>query len=351
MQGLVGRVHAEDGRELPGAATFGGALQRCPLRYVLSDELVRCATSLAFAEGDRLSGCLDLIYVPAQSVWIEWSEVPRREVLKSISSLGIQVGAPARHAGALVTAGPNCRAGEIRTFWSTPTEKAYLSPIVTRFDFDRTPPATRHEPGSWCGDTALTMAEEPAIEELLTRLRFRFDDEWATYYRARCNSDAMRQAVLRSSLGGCAFDAPMLMAFFLLLGARNLLPRREVLHERLNRARARAGRSPLLEHVELSAPLDEPKSRERSSTNEAARQSPRLHHVRGHIARRGSRVFWRSPHMRGSARFGQVRSRTVTLTGAPPNAAFSGRFDQSSRNYSGARDSTPITAVAERHNT
>jgi hypothetical protein len=219
--------------------------------------------------------------------------------------------------------------------------------MVTRFDFDRTPPAIRHEPGLWCGDTALTMTEEPAIEALLTRLRFRFDNEWATYYSARCNTDAMRQAVLRSSLGGCAFDAPMLMAFFLLLGARNLLPRREVLHERLNRARARAGRTPLLEHVELSAPLDEPKSRQPSSTNEAARQSPRLHHVRGHIARRGSRVFWRSPHMRGSARFGQVRSRTVTITSGLPNVGFSGWSDQRSKNCSGARDPTSITAVAE----
>jgi hypothetical protein len=88
VQGLVGRVHAEDGRELPGAASFVSAIQRCPLRYVLSDELVRCTTSLAFAEGDRLSGCLDLIYVPAQSVWIEWSEVPRREILQNIPSLG-----------------------------------------------------------------------------------------------------------------------------------------------------------------------------------------------------------------------------------------------------------------------
>jgi hypothetical protein len=36
--------------------------------------------------------------------------------------------------------------------------------------------------------------------------------------------------------------------------------------------------------------------------------------VRGHIVRRGAAVFWRCPHLRGSARLGQVRSRTVMLT-------------------------------------
>jgi hypothetical protein len=50
------------------------------------------------------------------------------------------------------------------------------------------------------------------------------------------------------------------------------------------------------------------------ATSESGRLSPRLHHVRGHIVRRGASVFWRSPHMRGSARLGQVRSRTVDLT-------------------------------------
>jgi hypothetical protein len=39
-----------------------------------------------------------------------------------------------------------------------------------------------------------------------------------------------------------------------------------------------------------------------------------LHHVRGHIARRGDKVFWRLPHLRGSARLGVVRSRTVQLS-------------------------------------
>jgi hypothetical protein len=33
--------------------------------------------------------------------------------------------------------------------------------------------------------------------------------------------------------------------------------------------------------------------------------------VRGHLVRRGSKIFWRVPHLRGSARAGVIRKRTV----------------------------------------
>ena len=315
-QGRAARVRADDGCELPAADRFSKAIRSCPLRYVLSDELVRCATQLAYAEGDRLSACLDLIHVPAQSLWIEWADGPRREALEEIPALDAKNTAPSRHSGALVTALPNnFRSGHIRTFWSTLNEQAYLSPVVITFDLDRPPPAlTPKDPSVWRGESVLTMDGEPAIEEMLDHLRFHFDDDWAAYYHARCPTEALRAAVLRTSLGGCAFDAPMLMAFFLLLGARDLLPRQEVSHERLNHARRRDGKPPLLEHIEVSAPLDEAPARGSGQPSESFRLSPRLHHVRGHLVRRGSTVFWRSPHLRGNGRLGQVRSRTVVLT-------------------------------------
>jgi hypothetical protein len=50
-QGRNARVHVDDGRELPGSSRFSEAIRDCPSRYVLSDELARCATQLAYAEG------------------------------------------------------------------------------------------------------------------------------------------------------------------------------------------------------------------------------------------------------------------------------------------------------------
>jgi hypothetical protein len=315
-QGRSAHVFADDGRELPGASRFSEAIRGCPVRYVLSDELACCATQLAYAEGDRLSACLDLIHVPAYCLWVEWPAGPRREALKAIPALEVKEGTPTRHSGALLTAAPNCRSGQVRTFWSGTDERAYLSPIVTTFDLDRPPAAlTTTDPGVWRGETVLQLDGEPAIEELLVHLRYHFDDEWAAYYHARCHTSELRAKVLRSCLGACAFDAPMLMAFFLLLGARDLLPRQVITRERINRVRRQVGKPPLLEHIEVQAPIDKPPlTRGVSLSNASNRMSPRLHHVRGHIVRRGPAVFWRSPHLRGSARLGQVRSRTVVLT-------------------------------------
>ncbi len=315
VQGRCPSVYADDGKELPNALRFTEAVRGCPLRLVLTDELVRCATQLAFAEGDRLSACLDLVRVPAQCLWVEWADGPRRDALKAIPSLEIKDVGESRHAGVLITASANGRSGHFRAFWSTPGEHAFLSPMVTAFDFDQrsTLPDVMH-PLTWRGEAYLTMEGEPAIEELLEHLRLHFDEEWAAYYQSRCDTEVLKTAVLRSSLGGCAFDGPMLMALFLLFGARDLLPRQEVRNERINRIRRQGGKPPLLEHIQLSAPLDRPPVRGHEPFGESNRLSPRLHHVRGHIVRRGSSVFWRSPHLRGSARLGQVRSRTVLLT-------------------------------------
>lgn len=296
-------VFVDDNVELPSAHRYSEIIRACPLRYMLSDELARCATQLAFAEGDRLSACLDLIRVPAQTLWVEWAESPRREALRAIPSLELEDGAPqARHAGAFITAAPHCRCGQMRSFWSGIDERAYLSPIVTTFDLDHRPQSrSPQDATSWRGETHLRMAGEPAIEELLEHLRFHLDDEWAAYYRARCHTEELRAAVLRSLLGGCAFDAPMLLGFFLLLGARDLLPHQAVRHERLNRTRHRGGRAPLLEHIEITAPLERPACRGWAHSSESTRPSPRLHHVRGHLVRRGGSVFWRSPHRRDPA--------------------------------------------------
>jgi hypothetical protein len=99
------------------------------------------------------------------------------------------------------------------------------------------------------------------------------------------------------------------------------LPRRPLMLERLNQARLKAGRAPLLEHTEVSAPLlPEYRASGGRGGPEHVRRGPRLHHVRGHLVRRGSQLFWRVPHLRGSAHAGVVRTRTVTWTLEAPQS-------------------------------
>jgi hypothetical protein len=81
--------------------------------------------------------------------------------------------------------------------------------------------------------------------------------------------------------------------------------------------RRRTGKAALLEHVEVSAPLFSSSTASIPGMRAHERRGRRLHHVCGHIVRRGAAVFWRVAHLRGSARLGQVRTRTVELSFLP----------------------------------
>jgi hypothetical protein len=325
-QGRADLIRAPDGRVLPGAEQFSGDVHTCPVRYVLTDDLARSATRFAYAEGDRLASCLDLVHVPARSLWVEWTEAPRQAEMIGITALALREGRCAHRAGALLSTSHDCRSGNIRTFWSTSAELAYVSPVICEFDldnvFENDPLA---DPLVGRGLATVSAPPELCLDDFLGHIRFGFDTQWAAYYLDNCRTAEMRHAVLRGNLGTCAFDPPMLFAFFLMLTARDALPRRAVPMDRLNRARQRAGKVPLLDHVEVSAPLcSVSASTEEPSTSVHERRFPRLHHVCGHIVRRGSSVFWRSPHLRGSARLGHLKTRTVKLSfaAAAPVRAF-----------------------------
>jgi hypothetical protein len=317
-QGRVEPIRTDEGRSLPGAERFKSAIHACPVRFVFSDDLTCCATQLAYADGDRLASCLDLIHVPAQSLWVEWADGPRQDVLRTMALLSPQPEAQAQRAGALFSANAGGRSGEFRTFWSTPEQYTYVSPVVIHFDFDGIPRGGESAEDVF-GSAQARVERHLALglDEVLEHVRFRFDAEWSTYYQKHCISAQMRRAVWHANLGACAFDPPMLFAFFLMLCARDALPQRVIPVDRLNRSRRRAGKPPLLEHIEVAAPLFAQRSEQTSANSggvDIERRSPRLHHVCGHIVRRGTTVFWRCPHIRGSARLGQIRSRTVRLS-------------------------------------
>jgi hypothetical protein len=115
------------------------------------------------------------------------------------------------------------------------------------------------------------------------------------------------------SINSVAWDAPLILAFLLLLSAKDATRKALVSRAAINRKRLANGRSPLLDHIEVNASLEAVSSSEPGGEI-GGRQSPRLHHVRGHLVRREDRVFWRVPHLRGSGTRGTVHSRTVCLS-------------------------------------
>ena len=310
---------------LTGAADFAPAVARCPLRYVLTDELVRLCVELAYSHSEELCDCLDLLHFPAERLWIEWDEQARSDQLGQL--LPQCVGASDRQllrGGMLLSADAGGRAGSLRTFWLSRAQpgEAVLSAVETLIDLDDAPSAAAPAALFEGGAVQVGDPEDAHIDALLGCARFRLDPAWKRYYYATANSPLIRAQVLARSLT-VAFDVPMLLALLLMMNMRAGLPQTTVCCARLNLKRARLGKPALLEHIEVSCPVFAMNARARvSNSGTALRLAPRLHHVRGHLVRRHNTVFWRRPHVRGHARLGGVSSRTVELR-VPQSANYS----------------------------
>ena len=306
--------------EVTGASAFASQVERCPLRFVLGDDLTRASAELAFADGARLAGCLDLLRMPATSLWIEWNdEVHKRVIWETQSSADYDAEATGRRVGVLLRGSVDGCTALARTFWldanAADDAEPVLSPVETHIDLNGHLPPGAPIDGILAGGFArVTDGPGEAMTHLLDHVRFRIDDSWAAYYRAAAPSAALRQAVINASLGSVARDPPLLLAFFLLLSAKNAVRSLPVSRAAINHKRAARGRAPLLDHIEVRASLDLCSSADAGGVDRMNRRGPRLHHVRGHLVRRNSRVFWRVPHLRGSAARGAVRSRTVCLS-------------------------------------
>ena len=190
-----------------------------------------------------------------------------------------------------------------------------MSPLETHIDLRGRRPETVDPAAVLAGGFAgLTDSADCAMTSLLEHVRFRFDDRWAAYYRAAATRPDTQRHVVHGSLAAVARDIPMLLSFFLLLSAKDATRTLPVSRAAINRKRLAHGRTPLLDHIEVRASLDAVRDDESTGGEVAGRQSPRLHHVRGHLVRRDNRVFWRTPHLRGSGSRGMVHSRTVCLS-------------------------------------
>jgi hypothetical protein len=266
-----------------------------------------------------------LLRVPSERVWVEWCD---SAWLSELQLYGFKPPARDEHGsgrrGVLIKSSCKGRCGLIRTFWSVGESDLDLlaSSMEAYFDLDVGDGEEPDPPDEPLRRALCVSDSANRNTDLLRRcFRFRYERTWAKYYQCARLTAAQEEAVARHALGTIAVDIPMLLAFLLLLSTRTGLPQRAPTLERLNRSRARAGKAPLLDHIEVLSPILRDY---RSPTGNAAtsfRRAPRLHHVRGHLVRRGSQLFWRVPHLRGDARSGVVRTRTVTWTiGQDPSA-------------------------------
>jgi len=306
--------------EVTGPSRYAAQVARCPLRFVLGDDLTRASAELAFADGVRLAGCMDLLRVPAPNMWVEWNDQVHKKVIYDARAVAhFDTAAAGRRVGVLLQGSSDGYGAVARTFWADAaadeSSEVILSPLETHIDLRGELADASDIAGILSGGFAgVTQQADPAMTCLLKYVRFRFDDSWAAYYRAAATGPEERAHLVHTNLGAVARDIPLLLAFFLLLSARDATRSIPVSRAAINRKRQANGRAPLLDHVEVRASLEAMRDTGPTGLGLVGRQSPRLHHVRGHLVRRDDRVFWRMPHLRGSALRGMVRSRTVCLS-------------------------------------
>lgn len=316
------QVQDDAGRiwSLNNTAECAETVARCPLRYVLADELTRLCADLAFSRGARGLACSDLLHMPATAFWVEWCNRPWQASLRhyGFAQLDSCDGSTGRR-GALIQASRNGRRGLVRTIWTTGEAdgEVVTSNLEAYFDFDTGEAEAPEPPDRDAGAASMQVRDYTRLlqRDVLARcFRFRYERSWSQYYERAHLTGPQRVALWKCSLGTIAMDIPMLVAFILLLSTRSSLPQRASDLARLNRVRHKCGKHALLEHIEVRAPVLPEYSKPSRGEPVGARRRPRLHHVRGHLVRRGDQLFWRVPHLRGSARSGRVSTRTVVWT-------------------------------------
>jgi hypothetical protein len=311
-------VRQEDGAiwRLCGASDYAGALRHCPTRYVLDDDVVRACTALAYSGGDELAGCLDLIRIPSEELWVEWNEPARLEELhrawpdcpRSADELIVRT-------GVLVRADPAGRRGSLHTFWQrrSDCDAPLMAATEVLIDLDHES-APGNPDGLLAGATI--VVHEPscaAVDRVMRGASFRLVPSWQHYYASASLSAEQRRLLVEQLLAAVASDVPMLLSLFLLVSLRGSLTLDPVCAVRLNAKRIRNGKRPLLDHIEVSSPILAEHARRAAAGVPSSRRGPRFHPVRGHIVRRGASIYWRGPHWRGHLRLGSVRTRTVAL--------------------------------------
>src|SRR6202162_2858013 len=104
---------------LTNAVAFAQDINKCATRYVLNDELTRLCTALAYSKGASALACAELLHVPAERVWVEWTEAPWRNELPLYGFKSPVDSAHLGRRGVFIQSTPPGRHGLLRTFWAS----------------------------------------------------------------------------------------------------------------------------------------------------------------------------------------------------------------------------------------
>ena len=253
------------------------------MRYVIKDDLAELCRQLVFEQADLLGNCFDLIKLPSKVVWIEWCQPANDQFERTRERIGL-----------LVRSDEEGRKGTIQVVWEIPDRPPDVEATRIIFDFEN-------------------------VAQLGSNKSFRHAEHDLSQVLEHFWLDPMTMSqddrVMRAVADGIWLAGPQLAAFCLLLLFKDEVEYRRSDPGRLNRKRQRQGRPVLLAHTEVHGRLfGQTREPATPSTvpvgHDSMKRSTCLHHVRGHFVRRGGKVFWRRPHLRGDRSLGAATVRT-----------------------------------------
>lgn len=301
---------------LPGAAEFSSAISTVPVRYALDDAAAVLVSHTAYSDRNMVDTSLDLLRFPSTEFWVEWNDAGRSRLFRDLvlDDPIKQLSKPGR-VGAYVRTEPCGRKGNIAVLWENDSGEADLTPYSIDFDFDDPESLSQRAGASLTRHVHLSNSN--VLQDLYGCAQFRLSDEWLSYYEQYSESRSHFEQAVTFGLKNIASDFPFLVSFCLMMSARGALAYKPSALDKLNAKRTRIGKEPLLDHVMVSLALDAGEGQGEAAAI-GSRNISRLHHVCGHLVRRGSSLHWRRAHMRGDPRVGVISARTVQVKCTAP---------------------------------
>jgi hypothetical protein len=293
VEDAAGRIHA-----VPGPAELAEDVRGCGSRYVLDDSVRDTCLELLCGRPEVIQLADHCYRLPHEAMWIEWTDphvVPG-------SSAGSQ------RAGVLVLADECGRRGTLYSFSQDELGRPWTGQVFFLFDFDQEISAE----DALCGISLGDVGNPDEIKRIFRHGMPRIDNRWLDFFRA---SGGLPGDSLQRLMYAALPDFGMLCAFLLLLSLECAATQPRQGLDKINRARARSGKTLLLDHLEVNMRLAGGASGEGGGGHRGDRSAPRLHQVRGHLVRRGGKTFWRMHHLRGDAAQGIIASRMARVGG------------------------------------
>lgn len=298
---------------------------RQAVRYVLDEPVAESAVHVALSRPSSLADALGIVRVPNAVCWLEWAERPRIEFLRTQTELRETQKETPERVGILFVTDEEGRRGEAHFMWYHGVydgiEFPNLCPVVARFDFDGGfPPIDLREPRVIPVRWKRHVSDPKELASIFALSMIAIDDPLDQHFGGvadgvtaawlRTIEEQLGEKPMRRIIAGWRGDIEMELMFgisvLILLMARNGVEREPVERPaKLNTARAKKGKQPLLDHIIVRMRLTKT---ERSriaaagGAGGAAARNVRLHLVKGHyVVRRRPKevIYWRRGHTRG----------------------------------------------------